>query len=186
AAKAAGSSASSRHSFLLSWRSLGDTVPEEIKTFEAIEDESAYRPDAAPARYSAPTGSSSSSSAVPSDRALFGSKAPAAGGGRDTRERRGGDRRGGRDRDEAAPREALPMPGANAFRKLAVPQGREAELKRNANSLLNKICPENVATIAAKLVELKVANTDELEQVIGLIMKKSLSEPHYCETYADL
>jgi len=43
-----------------------------------------------------------------------------------------------------------------------------------------------VVTIAERIVSTKVASSDELEVVIGLIMKKSLSEPHYCETYADL
>jgi len=43
-----------------------------------------------------------------------------------------------------------------------------------------------VDTIAAKIVETKVASSEELEMVIGLIMKKAHSEPHYCETYADL
>jgi len=52
--------------------------------------------------------------------------------------------------------------------------------------LLNKICPETVATIGEKMAEVTVDTAEELEQVIGLIFKKALSEPHYCETYADL
>jgi hypothetical protein len=59
-------------------------------------------------------------------------------------------------------------------------------LRRGVQSLLNNICPENVGTTAENIVETKVANRDELELVIGLIMKKALAEPHYCETYADL
>jgi len=62
----------------------------------------------------------------------------------------------------------------------------DAELKRGVQSLLNKICPENVRTIASNIVETEVANTAELELVVGLIMKKVLAESQYCETYADL
>lgn len=51
---------------------------------------------------------------------------------------------------------------------------------------LNKVCPENVSLIASQIAEIKVATTKELELVIGLVMKKALGEPHYCETYADL
>jgi len=51
---------------------------------------------------------------------------------------------------------------------------------------LNKIAPDNILVIAAKLVETNVESSAELEVVIALIMKKALTEPHYCETYADL
>jgi len=51
---------------------------------------------------------------------------------------------------------------------------------------LNKIAPDNVSTISARIMEAKVSSSDELEVVISLIMKKALTEPHYCETYADL
>merc|ERR1712107_639126 len=62
---------------------------------------------------------------------------------------------------------------------------REHELQRVVQSLL-KICPENVKKISSQIAATNVASTSELKIVIGLIMKKSLSEPHYCETYADL
>jgi len=53
--------------------------------------------------------------------------------------------------------------------------------------LLNKICPENVTNIAARIkAEAHPENVKELELVIGSIFKKSIAEPHYCETYADL
>lgn len=60
------------------------------------------------------------------------------------------------------------------------------ELKRTAQSLLNKVCPENIATIAEKIATIKVSSPDELETIIELVFKKALAEPHYCETYADL
>jgi hypothetical protein len=44
-----------------------------------------------------------------------------------------------------------------------------------------------VNIIAERILnEAKVATVSELEIVIGLIFKKALAEPHYCETYADL
>lgn len=60
------------------------------------------------------------------------------------------------------------------------------ELKRTVQSLLNKICPENVATIVQKIAATEVLDIDQLETIIELIFKKALAEPHYCETYADL
>lgn len=63
---------------------------------------------------------------------------------------------------------------------------RTEELRRTVQSLLNKVCPESVATIAEKIGEVKVDSAEELQEVISLIFKKAISEPHYCETYADL
>jgi len=67
------------------------------------------------------------------------------------------------------------------------PLDRNAELKRCVNSLLNKICPENVDVIARRIKEeAKVGTIPEMELVIGLVFKKALAEPHYCETYANM
>uniref|UniRef100_A0A7S0AGR5 MIF4G domain-containing protein n=1 Tax=Pyrodinium bahamense TaxID=73915 RepID=A0A7S0AGR5_9DINO len=60
------------------------------------------------------------------------------------------------------------------------------ELRRTMQSLLNKVCPENMVTIADKITAIKVTSPDELEVIIELIFQKALAEPHYCETYADL
>jgi len=60
------------------------------------------------------------------------------------------------------------------------------ELRRIVQSLLNKVCPENVSTIADKIGMINVSKADELEVIIKLIFRKALAEPHYCETYADL
>lgn len=70
--------------------------------------------------------------------------------------------------------------------KQAATVSRAEELKRSTQSSLNKICPENVDVIVGKILDAQVASTDELELVIQQIMKKALTEPHYCETYADL
>jgi hypothetical protein len=63
---------------------------------------------------------------------------------------------------------------------------RMDDLKRSMVDLLNKVCPDTVAYVAAKIAELKVASVEELRLVISLIFKKALAEPHYCGTYADL
>jgi hypothetical protein len=60
------------------------------------------------------------------------------------------------------------------------------ELRRSVQSLLNKVCPENISLIADKIARINVRNADELEVIIELIFRKALAEPHYCETYADL
>eukprot|EP00448_Togula_jolla_P023855 CAMPEP_0170592146 /NCGR_PEP_ID=MMETSP0224-20130122/12775_1 /TAXON_ID=285029 /ORGANISM="Togula jolla, Strain CCCM 725" /LENGTH=543 /DNA_ID=CAMNT_0010916045 /DNA_START=97 /DNA_END=1728 /DNA_ORIENTATION=- len=68
----------------------------------------------------------------------------------------------------------------------AEPQSRTEALKRRIQSLLNKVCPENVATIVEKMGDMEVSDADDLEVMIQLIFKKAITEPHYCETYADL
>merc|ERR1719215_1032580 len=112
------------------------------------------------------------------------------------REGEGGRDRGGRERERGdrggtegtwrkdVPKEAL-VKSANAYRP-GKPLDAEAALKRSVQSSLNKICPENVDVIASQIAEMKITSIQELEVVIGLIMKKALSEAHYCETYADL
>jgi len=70
--------------------------------------------------------------------------------------------------------------------QLSRAQGRKDELKRSVNSLLNKICPDNQRIIVERLADIELGNADELDQVIQIIFKKALDEPHYCETYADM
>merc|ERR1712192_4934 len=115
------------------------------------------------------------------DRKLFGSRSFRDD---DRRDRRGGDRQ-----IERGPREALPTPSANAYRRKLADQevDRDTDLKRKVKSLLNKISPDNLSTIAARIKsEANVENVAELKIVIGQIFSKALAEPHYCETYADL
>jgi len=40
--------------------------------------------------------------------------------------------------------------------------------------------------ITEKLSVLPVSRGEELQQVVGLVFQKAVSEPHYCQTYADL
>ncbi|CAK0819016.1 unnamed protein product, partial [Prorocentrum cordatum] len=70
------------------------------------------------------------------------------------------------------PRTAVPVPAD--------------ELRGRVQSLLNKVCPENIAQIVTKLSSVQVSSCEQLETIIELIFKKALAEPHYCETYADL
>jgi hypothetical protein len=80
-------------------------------------------------------------------------------------------------------------PAPNACSPLAALRKDLSELetlRRDVNSLLNKVCPEKFATVVEKLTAIEVASTDALEIIIELIFKKALSEPHYSETYADL
>ena len=49
-----------------------------------------------------------------------------------------------------------------------------------ATSLLNKICPDNLAVIVDQLASIQLLKAEELEWVIRIIFKKALAEPHYC------
>lgn len=66
-------------------------------------------------------------------------------------------------------------------------RSRPEQLKRTVQSLLNKICPENIQTISARITsEADVQNAEELELIIRTVVEKALVEVHYSETYADL
>lgn len=67
-----------------------------------------------------------------------------------------------------------------------LPRSRASELLRSTQRLLNKVCPENVATIVEQLADIQVNDGNELAFVSGLIFKRALRDPHYVETYADL
>jgi len=168
---------------LLAFRSAAGPAPGGLASFCAREDESAWTPSAAGAE-SAAVGAGD-----PSDRKLFGSRMPQRDRDSGRRPRDAGSRTGASSSSSSSSRPAptLPAPSATAYRlRQDVSGSRENELKRSVNSLLNKICPENVDIIMGKIVETKVASSEELETVIGLIMKKAHAEPHYIETYADL
>jgi len=66
------------------------------------------------------------------------------------------------------------------------PMSQEKQLQREVNSLLNKVCPNNLDTIVQRVAETEVHSVGDLELVIGLLFKKALAEPHYCETYTDM
>jgi len=65
-------------------------------------------------------------------------------------------------------------------------RSRVDDLRRTVQSLLNKLCPETLCQIAEKIAAVEVTSSEDLEIVIDLIFKKSLAEPHYVESYADL
>eukprot|EP00930_Biecheleria_cincta_P056008 TRINITY_DN4221_c1_g4_i1.p1 TRINITY_DN4221_c1_g4~~TRINITY_DN4221_c1_g4_i1.p1 ORF type:complete len:529 (+),score=135.23 TRINITY_DN4221_c1_g4_i1:80-1666(+) len=79
----------------------------------------------------------------------------------------------------------LPNRSANAYRP-GMKQSDGNDIKRQVQALLNKICPENVAQIVSKIAAIEVETLTDLEAIIELMFKKAVSEPHYCETYADL
>jgi len=80
---------------------------------------------------------------------------------------------------------SLPQKSENAYR-VGGTKDRNTELKRSALSHLNKIAPENLSTIAQKILDINVKTSEELEVIIHVIMKKALLEPHYSHTYSDL
>lgn len=80
----------------------------------------------------------------------------------------------------------LPSPSEKAYRVRAYPSDHIGNFGRNVRSLLNKVCPENVASVAETISAVKITTAEELHCMIQLLFKKALAEPHYCETYADL
>jgi len=88
------------------------------------------------------------------------------------------------------PRAAAPCPADTPSRTarccLVRSRTQLEELKRTIQSLLNKVCPENVVTIVDKIGAINITDIEQLETIIELIYKKALAEPHYCETYADM
>uniref|UniRef100_A0A7S4VQK0 MIF4G domain-containing protein n=1 Tax=Alexandrium monilatum TaxID=311494 RepID=A0A7S4VQK0_9DINO len=95
------------------------------------------------------------------------------------------ERRPDRSRAPSSPM-ALPTPSATAYRAGAGRTSPLDELRRSVKCSLNKVCPENVTTIAARISEIEIHSAEELQEVISIIFQKALSEPHYCATYADL
>ncbi|OLP95545.1 Eukaryotic translation initiation factor isoform 4G-2 [Symbiodinium microadriaticum] len=77
-------------------------------------------------------------------------------------------------------------PSENAYKVKDKANDRMEELERHARSLLNKICPDNLAKIVDQLANITLHNAEELKHVIQIIFKKALAEPHYCATYADM
>lgn len=82
--------------------------------------------------------------------------------------------------------QTLPSPSEKAYRVQAYPSDHIGDFGRSMRSLLNKVCPENVASVAEKVSAVKIQTAEELHCMIQLLFKKALAEPHYCETYADL
>jgi len=91
------------------------------------------------------------------------------------------------ERQAPARREPAPRPevSANAWQPTK-PKTKEEQLERKVLSLLNKIAPENLNTIAQRMAEIDLTSAAELSQVIKLVFRKALDEPHYCQTYADM
>lgn len=90
---------------------------------------------------------------------------------------------------KAQPKEQLVLTqSANAYKiaKSSEEMSREQQLRREVNSLLNKVCPDNLEVIVGHVANTEVQSVAELELLITLIFKKALAEPHYCETYADM
>jgi hypothetical protein len=88
--------------------------------------------------------------------------------------------------DSPSLRGTTPTNGSHKASSTATQLTRTQQLQRDVNSLLNKVCPESVATITQRVASIEIKCAEELQLVIGLIFKKALAEPHYCETYADM
>jgi len=88
--------------------------------------------------------------------------------------------------DESREAERPIHPAAKTNPRTSSTISKTEKLRRSVQSHLNKVCPENVHIIAKRLLTVEILDASDLELVISLIFHKALSEPHYCETYADL
>merc|ERR1712187_1032610 len=60
-------------------------------------------------------------------------------------------------------------------------------LRRKVQSILNKICPENEAVSTQAIInEAEIKTAEDMKELVKLLYKKALAEPHYCVTYASL
>jgi len=164
--------------FLLAYRFLEVSPPDEIATLVAREDASAWKQ--ARVAVASEGDAKRAAASMPSDRAMFGTKIV---------KEKGFGGRAEREQPSTSNFGALHQT-AIGYKRLSTASGaisREQQLKRCVRSLLNKICPESVHKIAARIKEeSKVQSVGELQLVIGLVFRKALAEPHYCESYADL
>lgn len=160
----------------LRWAAAG-ACPQELQGFTATEDHGMPKVLWPPACL---------------DLGLQGQQAPrptasGAHAGTGSRKAGAGSRVGGLGEDRSRENEtdhAHGTPAAQA-RCHRAPEQLE-DFKRMVQSLLNKVCPENVGTISARIATLQVEEAGKLEILVELIFRKALAEPHYCETYADL
>eukprot|EP00927_Polykrikos_kofoidii_P020581 TRINITY_DN197_c0_g1_i1.p1 TRINITY_DN197_c0_g1~~TRINITY_DN197_c0_g1_i1.p1 ORF type:complete len:1640 (-),score=390.38 TRINITY_DN197_c0_g1_i1:349-4806(-) len=190
AMKARDNSQDSLRDVFLSYRFLAAEVPTAVAQLVAREREGAWQAGSAP--HVSDRGGRSGGGERVVDRSMFGTRMSC---GKDS-DRRGdrrerGERQDRGDRQERNARGQVLVPSETAWK----PSSKEAdgkkspkqELTRQAQGLLNKICPENVQVIATRIKnELQVNTVQELKWLIESVFKKALHEIHYSETYADL
>jgi len=70
--------------------------------------------------------------------------------------------------------------------RISSPNSRTEEIRRSVNSLLNKICPENLGRIVSQMAGVQLESAGELELVIGAIFQAALANSHHVETYSDM
>jgi len=92
---------------------------------------------------------------------------------------------GGKSRRSPASPPKMPQASPTAY-KITTPKSREEKLEREVRSLLNKIAPENLDTIAWKMSEIELESACEMTLVIKIILGKAVDEPHYSATYGDM
>jgi len=92
---------------------------------------------------------------------------------------------GGKSRRSPTSAPKMPQSSPTAY-KITTPKSREEKLEREVRSLLNKIAPENLDTIAWKMSEIELDSACEMTLVIKIILGKAVDEPHYSATYGDM
>lgn len=63
-------------------------------------------------------------------------------------------------------------------------ESRPVQLKREVRALLNKISPENEASIVSQLAALHLEGAEDFELIADLMLEKAINDPFYSEVYA--
>lgn len=70
--------------------------------------------------------------------------------------------------------------------ELSVAEKEKIGLRRNVQSILNKLTPQKFKTLAGDMINLRIDSVEKLELISALVFEKSISEPLYCAAYAKL
>lgn len=92
----------------------------------------------------------------------------------------------GRGRGQWRKRDGPPLRASEHGYRIGATHTRSADLKRQVNSLLNKVCPDNLGRIVEQMARVSLASAEELELVISVLFQAAIANTHYVETYTDM
>lgn len=62
----------------------------------------------------------------------------------------------------------------------------DIKMMKQCRSILNKLTPENFATLTKQFKNLQIDTVDILDRCVSLVLEKAIMEPQYCAIYAKL
>jgi hypothetical protein len=73
-----------------------------------------------------------------------------------------------------------------AHKKYVVVANPEQVKRRQLNAILNKLAPGNLHKLSRKVLEVNIDNVDTLSWFVSQIFHRALTEPTFCQIYAEL